>query len=422
MALSLGVSVGERISVGDSMVRVKAIKNPKLMVVTVNGGPDITVNDNKAEAVEILPGIRLFTGQNKSGSDSSRLLFDAPKSIPIHRVGKEKGQSEPKVDAHKAKHPQRTVGVDALFLNGVYEDTLDEILRSQKGHSGQHHYLQPYKSARILLFVKSAPTPENPITLYLSVTKPLNLVSYRAKVVQWQNKRDLTPTERAYVNQRIQKFQHSEGEVYFKTEDGKECVNLISIVNLERLEFPFPISCLIKTKDGMPLKNRERAGGWVPVQEAPEWLGTIPQVVLEDVENELAAGVAKSSKDSPALRQQRLANAPKLPEVIQVISRAYRRNADVIVEVRRRANGTCEACHKPAPFLRASDSEPFLEVHHRIMLSEGGEDTVENALALCPNCHRKLHFGKNDSPNAALPVTHLIGLSTTMVAPSTVGL
>jgi 5-methylcytosine-specific restriction protein A len=28
-----------------------------------------------------------------------------------------------------------------------------------------------------------------------------------------------------------------------------------------------------------------------------------------------------------------------------------------------------------------------------VMLAEGGEDTVENALALCPNCHRRLHFG-----------------------------
>ncbi|OOL15317.1 hypothetical protein BXQ27_32765, partial [Klebsiella aerogenes] len=26
-------------------------------------------------------------------------------------------------------------------------------------------------------------------------------------------------------------------------------------------------------------------------------------------------------------------------------------------------------------------------------LSNGGEDSVENAIALCPNCHRQAHFG-----------------------------
>jgi len=111
-------------------------------------------------------------------------------------------------------------------------------------------------------------------------------------------------------------------------------------------------------------------------------------------DDDLARRVAKSLKDSSALRQQRLANAPKLPEAIQVVSRAYRRNPDVIAEVLSRAKGKCEECHSLAPFPRASDGSPYLEVHHRIMLSHGGEDTVENAFALCPNCHRKLHFGR----------------------------
>ncbi|MGB4922720.1 MAG: HNH endonuclease signature motif containing protein, partial [Candidatus Nitrotoga sp.] len=38
-------------------------------------------------------------------------------------------------------------------------------------------------------------------------------------------------------------------------------------------------------------------------------------------------------------------------------------------------------------------SQPYLEVHHKMQLAKGGEDTVENALGLCPNCHRYSHFG-----------------------------
>ena len=38
------------------------------------------------------------------------------------------------------------------------------------------------------------------------------------------------------------------------------------------------------------------------------------------------------------------------------------------------------------------DGEPFLENHHLVWLSRGGTDTIDNTIALCPNCHRKMHI------------------------------
>ena len=92
-------------------------------------------------------------------------------------------------------------------------------------------------------------------------------------------------------------------------------------------------------------------------------------------------------------RLARLAAAPKKPEKVQVVSTAFQRNPDVVAEVLFRAEGFCEACKNKAPFDRRSDQSPYLEVHHRIPLADGGDDTVANAIALCPNCHRKAHFG-----------------------------
>ncbi|WP_306234570.1 HNH endonuclease [Burkholderia pseudomallei] len=37
----------------------------------------------------------------------------------------------------------------------------------------------------------------------------------------------------------------------------------------------------------------------------------------------------------------------------------------------------------------------FLEVHHLRKLADGGSDMVTNAVAVCPNCHRRLHFSKD---------------------------
>ncbi len=81
------------------------------------------------------------------------------------------------------------------------------------------------------------------------------------------------------------------------------------------------------------------------------------------------------------------------PRVYEVKTRIFNRNPYVVAEVLLRANGTCEACGNSAPFIRRSDDTPYLEVHHTTPLADGGGDSVENAVALCPNCHRKAHFG-----------------------------
>lgn len=283
----------------------------------------------------------------------------------------------------------------ALFINGVFEATLAEIEKTQQAFPGMVCYLQPYASERIKLLAESVPTPEHPITLYVSLTDSLPHVSYRAKIVGWQDKRELAqdPSTLELLNQHIKAYQPSENDIYLTVGDGKPCVNLISVLDVRRLETQIPVSCFIKTSDGRPLKKRTRSGGWSPVREQYEWLGATTQAVKDDIDVSLEREIEKSLGDSATARAERLVHAPKLPESIQVISRAFRRNADVVAEVLLRANGICEKCHSPAPFLRASDNTPYLEVHHRKMLSAGGEDTVANAIAVCPNCHRKLHFG-----------------------------
>lgn len=114
---------------------------------------------------------------------------------------------------------------------------------------------------------------------------------------------------------------------------------------------------------------------------------------LEDLDAEFRAAVASSLADSRDQRRNRLKSAPRQPARTARIVIGYARNPDVVAEVLSRAAGMCEGCKRPAPFMRRSDGSPYLEVHHVQQLSEGGEDTVENALALCPNCHRNRHYG-----------------------------
>tara|TARA_R110001606_G_scaffold397010_2_gene572337 strand:+ start:616 stop:1233 length:618 start_codon:yes stop_codon:yes gene_type:complete len=103
--------------------------------------------------------------------------------------------------------------------------------------------------------------------------------------------------------------------------------------------------------------------------------------------------VSASQKDKKENRRARLKKANVKPKKSTTSIEVFDRNPDVVAEVLFRANGDCESCQNPAPFIRKSDNTPYLEVHHRIPLAKGGDDTVENAQALCPNCHREKHYG-----------------------------
>ncbi|MEE1926416.1 HNH endonuclease signature motif containing protein [Pseudomonas sp. 148P] len=70
----------------------------------------------------------------------------------------------------------------------------------------------------------------------------------------------------------------------------------------------------------------------------------------------------------------------------------YQRSRKVAHYVLMRADGICECCLKPAPFLK-KDGGYYLEPHHVNRLSDGGLDHPRYVGAICPNCHREIHSG-----------------------------
>ncbi|VVQ04151.1 hypothetical protein PS941_02891 [Pseudomonas fluorescens] len=70
----------------------------------------------------------------------------------------------------------------------------------------------------------------------------------------------------------------------------------------------------------------------------------------------------------------------------------YQRSRKVSFYVLMRAQGICESCEMPAPFLK-KDGTPYLEPHHVNRLSDGGLDHPRYVAAVCPSCHREIHSG-----------------------------
>jgi predicted HNH restriction endonuclease len=124
-------------------------------------------------------------------------------------------------------------------------------------------------------------------------------------------------------------------------------------------------------------------------KENQDWL------TEEEFARVLAKQVAEAQGLSKRTRELKLSTAPTRPPKISILRTEFQRNPDVIAEVLLRADGNCEHCGQSAPFCRATDGTPYLEVHHIVPLAQDGEDTVINTLALCPNCHRKMHYGAN---------------------------
>ncbi len=71
----------------------------------------------------------------------------------------------------------------------------------------------------------------------------------------------------------------------------------------------------------------------------------------------------------------------------------YQRRVEILQNyVLERANGFCELCGHPAPFVGRNGS-PYLEVHYIDSVSDYGLSEPNTLIALCPACHKEAHYG-----------------------------
>lgn len=121
----------------------------------------------------------------------------------------------------------------------------------------------------------------------------------------------------------------------------------------------------------------------------------IPPISQEVLKKKEEVQQKKARKLTDAELEKRARRSRKDAGSREVSVKTYERDQYVIEHAKRRANGICQLCGNPAPF-KDKRGKPFLETHHIEWLSKGGEDTIENTVALCPNCHRKMHIIDSD--------------------------
>ena len=117
-------------------------------------------------------------------------------------------------------------------------------------------------------------------------------------------------------------------------------------------------------------------------------VGLLDTRTKEEIERHAA------SLDEETLGKLARLRSTQKPRVVTQTTQAIRRDEYVAKYAKTRAKGICQLCGKEATFI-GSDGEPYLESHHIVWLAKGGADSVENTVALCPNCHKKMHVVKD---------------------------
>ena len=96
--------------------------------------------------------------------------------------------------------------------------------------------------------------------------------------------------------------------------------------------------------------------------------------------------------DLDELRKLALADSADARTPKERRTKVRRRSVAVKEYARARSAGSCEGCTLHAPFITTADVT-YLEVHHVHRLSDGGPDRPDAVVAICPNCHRRVHHG-----------------------------
>lgn len=144
---------------------------------------------------------------------------------------------------------------------------------------------------------------------------------------------------------------------------------------------------------------------------------------LRMVEQDALAAVPKTAVETAAAARARTARrlgddelakratlAAKRPSRRPTTSATYERDPYVAELAKRRARGICQLCLEAAPF-KSKKGEPYLETHHIVWLARGGEDSIANTVALCPNCHRRVHELEASADVKALKIRAAAGVS-----------
>ena len=166
------------------------------------------------------------------------------------------------------------------------------------------------------------------------------------------------------------------------------------------------LTCPYRIRDIQHLLSRQKTGNQEPLvlktslfpNELPEIIGfsvLINEDIPETAKQDFIAFPASKRKIrgefDGATREQR-------KRKVTTKSGRYLTNTSLAEKARSNGDYHCAICSGHETFKRMADGKPYVEVHHLIPMRaqesfDNSLDVLSNLICLCPNCHRKIHYG-----------------------------
>ncbi len=152
-------------------------------------------------------------------------------------------------------------------------------------------------------------------------------------------------------------------------------------------------------------RDVERADGSRKPYIIVTCLNNTPEILVRDLA-EFVRGCQRLAEVEPEnlsdskLKQLAHEKGKKRPKIRIIETLQFERSPEIVALVKRMAKGRCDLCKRPAPF--ETRNGPYLECHHIKHLADRGPDIVENTVALCPNCHKRMHVLNNKEDRSKL--------------------
>lgn len=223
-----------------------------------------------------------------------------------------------------------------------------------------------------------------------NATNTLVLVSKHNKTIyedKWENDILLYTGQGMSGNQKLS----GQNKTLFESETNGIKIYLLEV--FKETEYTFQgevhLASTPYTSQQLDEKDNLRTVWIFPIKKINNF--KIPLQILTSNEEKKEKSTKKMSNEK---LNKELKQVNPNPSKREAVINHIERNSLVSEKTKRRANGKCELCGEKAPFTK-KDGSPYLETHHIITLAENGPDQIYNTVALCPNCHRKIHILKN---------------------------
>lgn len=152
-------------------------------------------------------------------------------------------------------------------------------------------------------------------------------------------------------------------------------------------------------------KAYNKSESYFPKSSINYYLSFVSQILIDqeteidNLSDQLIDSKQNTVNNSKLFIENDVKRPEKRPEPVTVNNiKRYRRNLLEVRKAKISADYICEYDNKHVTFVNNFDNNPYIEAHHLIPMATQGLfeyniDFADNIICLCPNCHRRIHYG-----------------------------